>query len=182
MVIFDATFLMLLADPNARLPTDPGTGQPVTNGKERITHLLSELQKSGERVGIPTPALAEVLIGAKGSITDLVAELTAGYKLKTLQFDELAAIEVALITDRIKVNGISDETKAKVKYDRQIIAIAKVVSADAIYSDDIGLRKKAQAVGLRAIGLEEVPLPPEEAQRKLALPEPPEAETDDGKD
>lgn len=74
---------------------------------------------------------------------------------------------------------VSDETKAKVKFDQQIIAIAKSNAADAIYSDDVGLRKKAVAVGLRAIGLEDVPLPPEDPQGKLALPEPDEPDDDD---
>lgn len=108
--------------------------------------MLTELHKSGERVGIPTPALAEVLVGAQGEISELVAELTVGYKLKTLVFDEMAAVEVALMTDGANLvkNRLTDETKTKVKYDRQIIAIAKVNFADAIYSDDQGLRKKGR--------------------------------------
>lgn len=62
---------------------------------------------------------------------------------------------------------IDDETKAKVKYDRQIIGIAKVHQADAIYSDDRGLRTKAEAEGIRVIGLLEIALPPEEPQSKF---------------
>lgn len=181
MVIFDATFLMLLADPNAKVPTDPATGKSVTRGADRVNHLLAEIQKSGERVGIPTPALAEVLIGASGSIAELVTELTSGYKLKTLPFDEMAAIEVAIMSTNSALSGegLSDETKAKVKYDRQIIAIAKLAGADAIYSDDIGLRKKAQALGIRSLGLEDVALPPEDVQGKLPLTELPEVEDSD---
>lgn len=176
MVVFDATFLMLLADPEARVPIDPATGSPVARGRDRVNHLLSELQKSGERVGVPTPALAEVLIGASGPIAELVAEFTSGYKLKTLPFDELAAIETALMTDKSSLasGGVSDETKAKVKYDRQIIAIAKANAAEVIYSDDQWLRKKALAVGIRACGLEDVALPPEDPQVRLPLPEPDE--------
>lgn len=34
MVIFDATFLMLLVDPTAAPPLDPATGKPVTMAKE----------------------------------------------------------------------------------------------------------------------------------------------------
>lgn len=148
-MIFDATFLMLLADPGASVPTDPKTGEVVTHGKLRVEYLLSELHKSDERVGIPTPALAEILVGAKGSIGSLMAELTASYKLRTLPFEELAAVEVALMADEDKLagKGLNDATKAKVKYDRQIIAIAKVACADAIYSDDLGLRKKAEFWG-----------------------------------
>ncbi|MGQ0529995.1 MAG: hypothetical protein ACT4PG_09320 [Panacagrimonas sp.] len=180
MVVFDATFLMLLVDPAAAPPLDPATNKPVTQAKLRIEHLLSELQKSGERVGVPTPALSEVLVGAAGPIHELVTELTAGYKLKTLAFDELAAIEVALMTDRALTakGAVSDETKARVKYDRQIIAIARVAGADAIYTDDLGLRKKAHSLGMRTVGLEDVALPPEQVQGTLSLPEPPEIQGD----
>lgn len=181
MVVFDATFLLLLVDPSASPPLDPATGQPVEKARERIEYLLNELQKSGERVVIPTPALAEALVGATGPIGELVTLLTASYKLKTAPFDELAAIEVALMADKSAGSGgaVTDETKAKVKYDRQIIAIAKVVQADAIYSDDKALRAKAKSVGLRAIGVEELDLPPVDPQQNLSLPEPPPEALDD---
>lgn len=182
MVVFDATFLLLLVDPSAAPPLDPATGQPVSQAKERVEYLLSELQKSGERVVVPTPALAEALVGATGPIGELVALLTASYKLKTASFDELAAVEVALMADKSSVGVLNDETKAKVKYDRQIIAIAKVIQADAIYSDDKNLRSKARAVGMRAVGLEELDLPPVDPQGNLSLPEPPQDEDDPEED
>lgn len=162
MVVFDATFLLLLVDPGAAPPIDPSTNSPIDKTRERIEHLLQELQDSGERIIIPTPALSEALVGATGRIDELIAVLTSSYKLKTAPFDELAAIEVAVMTDKenARSSGLSTETKAKVKYDRQIIAIAKVNQADAIYSDDSQLRKKTLENGMRAHGLVDLPLPP----------------------
>ena len=40
MVVFDATTLLYLLDPDAKGPTDPETGNPVTRIKERIEYLV----------------------------------------------------------------------------------------------------------------------------------------------
>ena len=62
---------------------------------------------------------------------------------------------------------------AKVKYDRQIIAIARVAQASAIYSDDKGIQALAKAADIQVIGLADLPLPPETAQGELPLAPPP---------
>ena len=61
------------------------------------------------------------------------------------------------------------ETKNKVKYDRQIIATAKVNRATTIYSDDARLRKATKRAGLQAIGVHELPLKPDPPQGRLPL-------------
>lgn len=53
----------------------------------------------------------------------------------------------------------SDATWAKVKYDRQIVAIARVNSASAIYSDDVNLTSFARRGGLRVFSVADLPLP-----------------------
>jgi hypothetical protein len=58
----------------------------------------------------------------------------------------------------------SKESWIKVKYDRQIAAIAKVNGTTTIYTDDGGLSKFARANGLRAIGLGELNIPDKSAQ------------------
>jgi hypothetical protein len=47
----------------------------------------------------------------------------------------------------------------QVKFDRQIVAIAKVAGVMAIYSDDRPLRSFAGQQGLRVVGLADLPLP-----------------------
>jgi hypothetical protein len=64
MVVFDATTLLYLFDPEAKAPTDPETGSPVTRVKERIEFLVSELEKRREKIIVPTPALSELLVRA----------------------------------------------------------------------------------------------------------------------
>lgn len=68
--------------------------------------------------------------------------------------------------------GGSGATWAKVKFDRQIVAIAKVARATAIYSDDADVRTIATAEGIVVIGLAQLSVPPETAQIEMQL-EPP---------
>jgi hypothetical protein len=63
--------------------------------------------------------------------------------------------------------GESDQPWSKVKFDRQIVAIARVVQATTIYTDDENLAATAKAVGIQSIGLAELTLPAETAQGQL---------------
>jgi len=63
--------------------------------------------------------------------------------------------------------GGTEGTWAKVKFDRQIIAIAKVHRVSAIYSDDKDVKAWAEQHGIRVVRLEDIELPPELAQRSL---------------
>jgi hypothetical protein len=65
--------------------------------------------------------------------------------------------------------GSSAATWAKVKYDRQIVAMAKVAGATTIDSDDKDLRTLAKASKIDVVGLAELPLPPQKAQLDLEL-------------
>src|SRR6266481_4640259 len=56
MVVIDATMLLLLVQPGTPGPKD-ATGAPVTRCKERIELLIATLDKEGQRIAIPTPAL-----------------------------------------------------------------------------------------------------------------------------
>lgn len=63
----------------------------------------------------------------------------------------------------------------KIKFDRQIVAIAKVAAATAIYSDDRQLRTFAEQQGLSVIGLADLPVPEFARQPELPLPVPGES-------
>jgi hypothetical protein len=65
-------------------------------------------------------------------------------------------------------------THAKLKYDRQIVAIAIVTNASAIYSDDYGVKAIAGRSGIRVIRLADLELPPEEAQIPFQFEKPDE--------
>lgn len=174
MVVVDSTVLLLLLQPSAGVPSTAG-GQAISLPAERVAHLVAALEKSGDHLMIPTPVLAEVLVRAPaGKTHEIVEELNKSSVFKIVSFDALAAIEVALMSRAAldggrKARSSDADTFAKVKYDRQIIAMAKVARATAIYSDDKGLRTMAEQAGIPVIGLADLSLPPSSTQFPLPL-------------
>ncbi len=175
MAIFDATFLVLLLDPEANPPIDPETGQPVTYAKERVEYLIKIMEQTGGKVVVPTPALSEYLVKADvaGPVRLQMMEKRSVFQIAS--FDKRAAVELAALTREAlkddKFGGV-DEPWQKVKLDRQIVAIAKVAGEKEIYSDDTGIRKFAKQAGIKPIRAADLDLPPEDAQRKLDLSSP----------
>ena len=78
-------------------------------------------------------------------------------------FDEMAAIELAAVEveDRSKGDkrGGSTGIWAKIRFDRQIVAIARTNKARRIYSDDLDLAKFATKLGIEVIPTWELSLP-----------------------
>lgn len=172
MVVFDATMLMLVLRPTSGRPLD-STGQPINEVQERIAYLFQTLERSRTRIIVPTPALSEVLVRSGSAGPQIVETLGRSAVFRIMPFDSLAAIEAAAMTraaidDGDKRGGV-DATWAKVKFDRQIVAIAKVQRATAIYSDDGDVRTIATAEGIQVIGLAELPLPPQNQQLAMQL-------------
>jgi hypothetical protein len=95
-----------------------------------------------------------------------------GSVFRIADFDQRAAIELAMMNaaDKGKTGGIragSTASMAKVKFDRQIVAIAKVNKVATIYSDDEDLRTFAEANNIEVVRLLEMPLPPSDSQPDL---------------
>jgi hypothetical protein len=84
-----------------------------------------------------------------------------------------------------KKRGDATGLWAKIKFDRQIVAIAKVARATTIYSDDSDVRVIAAAEGIAVVGLAELELPDTKRQGDLFRHQeiedepPPEHEPDD---
>jgi len=177
MVLFDATTLLLLLSPNVPPPCDPTTGEAVTHAKERIDHLVKLLEEAKTKIIIPTPVLSEILVGSGKAGPEYLGKLSASAAFRIVSFDVRAAVEVATMTqkaiERGGKRGGSEETWAKIKYDRQIVAIGKVDRVTTIYSDDKHVQALAAEAGIPAIGIAQLPLPPEGLQVHLPL-DPPE--------
>ena len=95
MVVFDATMLMLLIRPRMGIPSvDSKTGEAVDHVSEKIAYFVEQHEKTRTRIGLPTPALSEVLVrsGAAVQILEKIKEFSI---FEILPFDELSAIEVA---------------------------------------------------------------------------------------
>ena len=173
MVVIDATILLLLLRPESAVPLD-AAGKPVEHAPARVDFLIRELEKQGSRILIPTPALSEVLVRAGAMASQQIIDAISRRPVFRIEaFDTRAAIEVAAMTrsalDSKSKKGASDSTWAKIKYDRQIVAIARVNQASAIYSDDRDIRSIAAQADIGVIGLGDLQLPPEAAQHELPL-------------
>src|SRR5260370_567723 len=172
MVVFDATTLMLLLRQNAGRPVD-SAGNPVPDVQERLSHLVQRLEARRTRIIIPTPTLSEVLVHAGTAGPEIVETLTRSTVFKVEPFDTRAAVEVALMTraaiDRSDKKAGLTATWAKVKYDRQIVAIAKVFSVTMIYTDDADVRVLAAAENIPTCSTGELPLPPPKTQIEMHL-------------
>lgn len=75
--------------------------------------------------------------------------------------------------DAIHRHGIKGKGKenprAKITFDRQIIAIAQVERVEAIYSDDGDIFKHGAQAGIKVIRSHELELDPEDRQHTLNL-------------
>ena len=173
MPVFDATTLLLFLEPDARAPLDPATNKPVTDAKARIDHLIEALEKRRATIVIPTPALSEVLVHAGEAGPEYLDILNTTRCFRIEPFDQRAAVELATMTREALREGDlragTQATRAKLKFDRQIIAIARTQSQTTIYSDDQDIATLAEPLGLEVTPAHALPVPPEDAQRRLEL-------------
>jgi predicted nucleic acid-binding protein len=164
MVAIDNTTLALLLHPTAKPPKDPKTGQPLPKSRERIEQLIADLDAEDERMLIPTPVLCEFLILAGKDGPQYLEKIQASKTLLLKPFDERSAIELAAMELSARGRGGkragSESPYQKVKFDRQIVAIAVVNKAHTIYSDDQDLGKFASSVGLKVVCTWNLPVPP----------------------
>lgn len=174
MVVFDSSVLLLVLDPNAKPPIDPATGQPLDKAAERIEYLIENLTADKEKIVIPTPVLSEVLVHAGDAMHPYLDTLNSQSAFRIAPFDQKAAIEAALaMSDAIKRGGHRvdaanpDASKTKIKFDRQIVAIAKAEGAHSIFADDDDVHNYAKYAGLKAFRTAELDLPPEDPQADL---------------
>ena len=156
MIIFDATYLVVSPNPNP-LPATDREGKPVERFKERVAELAAQLNVSSQVIGVPAPAMAEVLVRAGQGRAQFVSILSDRWRFQIIPFDSRAAIEASELIAAVKSNKDKWDKWAKVKFDIQIVAIAKAEGASVIYSDDKDIENLAKRVG---IPVKRIPDPP----------------------
>lgn len=171
MVVFDSAFLLAALDPKASLPRDPKTGKAVDKARERVEYLIDTLSGARTRMLIPAPVLAEVLVNAGNATGEYIKNIRAVSSMQVGDFDTRAAVECAqLVGAALKTGnkrGKGSEPWQKVKFDRQIVAIAKVHGAKTIYTCDEGLTSIARAEGLQVLHVADLPVPPIKDQHDM---------------
>jgi hypothetical protein len=150
---------------------DSESGEPVTFAKERVEHLVKSFESKRTRVIVPAPALSEVLVRAGKASQGYLNRIERSSVFRIESFDARAAVEVAVMTRDALVQGSkrgeADGTWAKIKYDRQIVAIGRVNRVEAIYSDDGNIKSFAAKFDIPVIKLSECPIPLEARQTSL---------------
>jgi len=168
-VLFDTSVLLLAIHPNASLPIDPVTGQAVEHAKQRVDYLIRKLSKARTIVVIASPVLSEMLVRA-GKATNEYVQHFQQSPFRIVPFDTRAAIECADAIHRYGIKGKGKENpRAKIKFDRQIVAIAQVAKVETIYSDDEDIFKYGAQASIKVIRSYELELDPDDRQHKLDL-------------
>jgi hypothetical protein len=163
LIVLDATAISLLVNPAARTIIDPATGVTVDRVRERYKHLEDTVRGSRGKIGITTPSLSEALILAGPTGNEFLDRITRSQHFEILPFDMRAAIELA---ERARSDSLNGQKRGgasgpyqKIKVDRQILAIAHVHGATAVYSDDGDMVRIGARWNIPIIRTCEMPLP-----------------------
>lgn len=150
-------------------PHCPRTQKVIDRADERALALVERIDREKGSIIIPTPVLAEYLVGVEGASQQDILDRIYSYScIEVAAFDDAAAIECALLVSESEKKQLnSDSTKAKVNFDRQILSIAKAYSADELWTHDEKLTRKGDAVGMKMRNLSEIQ--PEQKQQSLVL-------------
>ena len=115
-------------------------------------------------VVIPAPVVSEYLLGIdRGHYQTHLDTLNSVKSIEVIPFDQLAAIECAMLVSRQEMKQLDpNATMAKLRYDRQILAIAIAAGAKEIWTHDKQLFKKAKAIGITVKSLAHIQPKPEQ--------------------
>ena len=176
----DTSLLLLLLDPKTPVPKLEN-GRIIEDAQKRVLHLIGELSKARRKLIIPTPVLSEMLLLTQGVGQQYLDKLNKSRAFVVAPFDQKAAIELAVMTamskrQRKKLRAGSAATAAKLKFDRQIVSIAKVNGATTIYTSDDDLAAFAKSNGIEAVDLKDLELPETDRQTTFVWPTDDEAD------
>jgi predicted nucleic acid-binding protein len=170
MIIFDASYLIVHLHPYPETPMDR-ENKPVAKFRERVDSLIATLNAADQVIGVPTPALAEILVRAGKGKFKYLQTLNDSWRFEILSFDKLAAIDAGELIAKIKNEHKSQpvDTWAKVKFDIQIAAIGKAAGATAIYSDDKQIEAHGKRLNIKVVRICDLPLPaPPDPEKEAA--------------
>jgi len=158
VIIFDASYLVVMMYPRPEVAKDR-ENKPVSQFVERVSNLTANLDVTNTVIGVPAPAMSEVLVRAGASRDQYIATLSDTWKFQILPFDARCAIETGELIAKVKSRKEQWATWAKVKFDIQIVATAKAESATVIYSDDKDIENLAKRLKIKVVRICDLPLP-----------------------
>lgn len=165
-VIFDTNVLVqaLTGTKEGVSLTDPRTGNVISDLELRAQALVDHVDSQGGSVLIPAPVLAEFLVGIDKSSQQTYINLIKSQScFEVVAFDEIAAIECAQFPDlKALKQMMASDTTAKVKFDRQILAIAKASGVKEVWTHDKGVYNRCENFGLIAKSLADISPAPQQ--------------------
>ena len=136
-VAVDASFLRAFLDPAVR--------------SEPISSLVQKLSIENVKVIVPTPSLAQVLTRSPGMAQDWMQVLNGNSCFQVRPFDDKASFELAQVLGESATN-----LRDILRFDRQIVAIAKVYGVSVLYADDEQVTQFAEECGILAKRLKDL--------------------------
>ena len=144
----DATALITLLDRQSAGPIDRTTGATVERAQDRLAYLATRAGKAkGGRIVIPTPAFAEAAVRIEPELVNRYLQILERLRgFRVADFDKLAALEFAAMQRAIiaavprKRRRTETTTRARAKFDQQIVAISKRERAAFIVTMTTGWR------------------------------------------
>lgn len=162
MIVFDSNYLIAFLRPDAKQPPRDEQNNPVERFEERIRALVAQLNEQSTLIGVPAPVLAEILVKYDESKDEYIKILKDRYRFEILPFGTKAALEAAdLIATLVAETKQCAEQWAKVKFDIQIVSIAKSeMNVTMLYADDKKVVNNAKRLQIPVMRIWELPLPP----------------------
>ncbi|MFI8479664.1 PIN domain-containing protein [Pseudomonas sp. NPDC078700] len=164
-IVIDTNVLVqIMQNEDAKELRDPLSGKAVDNAFMRAEALVERIEAINGVVVLPAPVLAEYLIGIRRESYQAHLDIINGVKcIEISSFDQLAAVECAMMVSNAEMKQLDpDSTMAKLKYDRQILAISVASGAKEIWTHDKQIYKRAESVGLLARSLASIEANPEQ--------------------
>lgn len=131
-------------------------------------------QHAKTKIIIPTPSLTEYLVRAGKARDEVLAKLTSSKRFLIEPFDQRAATECALLLAEFwDAATRSKVSRTKFKFDWQIVSIALSRNATTIYTDDDDddIHRIVKTLPLRAIKIDQLPIPDSARQTKIPFDE-----------
>jgi len=164
-IVIDTNVLVqIMQNENAKDLADPETGALITDGFRRAEALIERIETLKTVAVIPAPVLAEYLIGLEPNVYQAHLDIISGSAfIEVVPFDQASAIECAyLVNDQERKMMDPGATQAKLKFDRQILAIAISQGAKEIWTHDKTLFRRAASSPVAPKSLADIDPPPEQ--------------------
>ncbi|WP_022959706.1 PIN domain-containing protein [Spongiibacter tropicus] len=167
-IALDTNVVLVLLGEKDKPLRDPDTGREVERLTDRMQRMLDYLQAARGTLIIPTPVLAEAFMKYSPEARQIIeTRLQSSANIEIVDFDAIAAHECADLLSEAEVKAIlsdpdDNQTKAKLKFDRQILAICKARNCAEIISHDKQLLTKARSMGIIAKSLSDFEPVPEQ--------------------